>query len=316
MGEDNKLNLPAIRKAVGVVGKTTGKTVSKLDLDRKTSISNILKTDAASVQKDILQSEKGLDLVLVGDLTTSMTQYHQLLKDKFKELCTSLFSMIENLKIGIIFYLDHDIGLPYLTTVSKLTNNVEQLVQFIEMTPVLHTGNSTDDEAAEDAFNDIVNLNWREIGSRSVVLFGDGRAHEPEGCPKHYSYFELARLMYQKSIIVNSVYCGHTGFSNEHLMGLRNVNIGDFSTRIANPSDAEFFSWIANVTGGMIIGVERIEDLVDIIMAAAAKDSGHLDDLEEKLKVTAPNKLRLIDIARKAEQRKRLGGNSDRKMLE
>ena len=94
------------------------------------------------------------------------------------------------------------------------------------------------------------------------------------------------------------------------------MDIGDFSIKISNPSDPEFFSWIANVTGGMVIGVERIDDLVDIIMAAAAKDSGHLDDLEEKLKTSAPNKLKLIEIAKKAEQRKKLGDNSSRKLLE
>ncbi|GBU27911.1 hypothetical protein R84B8_01454 [Treponema sp. R8-4-B8] len=77
-------------------------------------------------------------------------------------------------------------------------------------------------------------------------------------------------------------------------------------------SDPEFFSWIANVTGGMVIGVERVDDLVDIIMAAAAKDSGHLDDLEEKLKKSAPNKLKLVEIAKKAEQRKFLGKNNQK----
>jgi hypothetical protein len=66
----------------------------------------------------------------------------------------------------------------------------------------------------------------------------------------------------------------------------------------------------------MVIGVEKIDDLVDIIMVAAAKDSGHLDDLEKKLKVTAPNKLKLIEIAKKADARRRLGGNSNKKMIE
>jgi hypothetical protein len=244
-----------------------------------------------------------------------MTSYHALLKSKFKELCNELFRMIENLRIGIIFYLDHDEGLPYLTTVSKLSRNVEELYQFIDKTPVLYSGNSTDDEAVEDAFNDILNLNWNEISSRSVVLFGDARSHEPEGCPYHYSYFELAKRMYQLNITVNSVFCRKGNYSNEHLQGLKNINIGDFSSRVSHLSDPEFFSWIANVTGGMIIGVEQIDDLVDIIMAAAAKDSGHLDDLEEKLKKSAPSKLKLIEIAKKAEQRKRIGADNDRKLL-
>jgi hypothetical protein len=313
--KENKLNLPAIRKTGEIANKRSTKTISKFDLNKKTSVASILENETPSIQKEILDSNKGLDLLLIGDLTTSMTSYHQLLKDKFKELCHTLFSMIDNLRIGIIFYLDHDDGLPYCTTVSKLSASIEQLVYFIENTPVLHSGNTTDDEAVEDALNDAININWREVGSRSVVLFGDARPHEPSICPKNYSYFDITKRMYQSNIIVNSVYC-RSGISNEELQRLRNVNIGDFSSRISNPSDPEFFSWIANVTGGMVIGVERVDDLVDIIMAAAAKDSGHLDELAEKIKKTAPNKLNLIDIAKMAEQRKRLGGNNSRKLLE
>jgi hypothetical protein len=314
-GKDNKLNLPAIRKTGEIVGKQPTKSISKFDLDKKAQVASIIKSERSSIAKEIFDREKGLDLVLIGDLTTSMTAYHQLLKDKFKELCHKLFSMIENLKIGIIFYLDHDIGLPYCTTVSKLSSNIEQLVYFIEKTPVLHSGNSTDDEAVEDALYDAININWREIGSRSVVLFGDARPHEPSGCPNNYSYFDITKRMYQSKITVNSVYCGGgMAYSDEQLQHLKNVDIGDFSSRISNPSDSEFFSWIANVTGGMVIGVEKVDDLMDIIMAAAAKDSGHLDDLEEKLKTSAPNKLKLIEIAKKAEQRKSLGGNN-RKLL-
>jgi hypothetical protein len=316
--KENKLNLPAIRKTGAVTGtdKHPAKTISKLDLSKKTAVASVLKTESSSVEKDILASKKGLDLVLVGDLTASMTAYHQLLKDKFRELCGILFSMIENLKIGIIFYLDHDYGLPYITTVCPLSHNIEELYHFIDKTPVLHSANSTYDEAMEDAFNDIVHLNWNEVGSRSVVLFGDACPHEPEECPKGYSYFDLAKRMYQKKVVVNSVFCGRKCCSDEQLQQLTNTNVGDFSKVVSRLDEPDFFSWIANVTGGMVIGVEKIDDLVDIIMAAAAKDSGHLDDLESTLKKTAPNKLKLIEIAKKAEQRKRLGGNSDRKLLQ
>jgi hypothetical protein len=261
-----------------------------------------------------LKSESGLDLVLVGDLTGSMTHYHRLLKDKFKELCSELFAMIPNMRIGIVFYLDYDRHLPYVTKVSKLSKDIEQLYYFIESTPVAHDGNSTFDEAVESAFNDVVNMNWREVGSKSIVLFGDAQPHEPEENPNRLSYFELTKRMYQNKVVVNSVYCGNDYGSDEILQKLENVNVGDFSTRVARLGHPNFFSWVANVTGGMVLGIRNIEDLVDIIKASAAKDSGHLDDLEKKMKTTSPSKLKLIEIARKAEQRRRLGGD-ERKML-
>lgn len=315
MSEEKKgLNLPAIKKGGDLAKQPAKKNVSSLDLSKKSAVSSILKSETSSIQKDILNSESGLDLVLVGDLTTSMTEYHKLLKDKFKELCKELFSMIPNLRIGIIFYLDYDRHLPYVTRISKLSKDVEQLYHFIESTPVSHDGNNTFDEAVEEAFNDIVGLNWREVGTKSVVLFGDAQPHEPEECPNRHSYFELTKRMYQSKIVVNSVYCGQYYDSDETLQKLENTNVGDFSTRVARLGHPNFFSWVANVTGGMVLGIRNIEDLVDIIKASAAKDSGHLDDLEKKMKTTSPSKLKLIEVARKAEQRRRLGG-SDRLRL-
>jgi hypothetical protein len=312
--KSNGLNLPAIKKNDGLVSKPN-KTIVPLNLSKKTTINAILNTSANSIQKEILEAEKGLDLVLVGDLTASMTSYHRLLKDKFKLLCVELFSLIKNLRIAIVFYQDHDAHLPYLTTVSKLTSDVEKLNYFIEYTPVSVGGNSTIDEAVEDAFNDILNLNWKEIGNRSVVLFGDAQPHEPEECPNRFSYFDLTKKMYENNITVNSVYCGEDYSGDEQLQRLKNVKVGDFSERISRIGHANFFSWVANVTGGMILGIENIEDLVDIILASAAKDSGNLDDLEEKMKKTSPTKLKLIEIARKAEQRKGLGNGSQNKRL-
>jgi hypothetical protein len=150
----------------------------------------------------------------------------------------------------------------------------------------------------EDAFNDIVNLNWREVGSRSIVLFGDAQPHEPEENKHHYNYFELTKRMFQNKIVVNSVYCGNEGYSDEQLQRLTNVDVGNFSERVSRLGHPNFFSWVANVTGGMVLGVQNIEDLVDIIKASAAKDSGHLDELEKNMKATSPNKLKLIDNTR------------------
>ncbi|MBL0049699.1 MAG: VWA domain-containing protein [Bacteroidetes bacterium] len=170
----NGLNLPAIQKGVGL-SKDVKKEISSLDLTKKSEVNRILNSESPSIQKKILQEESGLDLVLVGDLTASMHVYHKLLKDNFKLLCKDLFALIPNMRIGIIFYLDHDSHLPYVTRVSKLSKDIEQLYHFIETTPVSTDGNSTFDEAVEDAFNDVVSLNWREVGSRSVVLFGDAQ---------------------------------------------------------------------------------------------------------------------------------------------
>jgi len=312
MSEEKKgLNLPAIKKGGDLAKQPAKKTISTLDLNKKSSVSSILKSETFSIQKDILKSESGLDLVLVGDLTGSMQHYHSLLKRKFVDLCNELFPLIENLKIGIIFYLDHGSGDPYITRVQKLTTNVQELIQFINATSTGHGGDA--DEAVEDALHDLLqNMNWKESNSHSVVIFGDASPHPVNNCPHRHDFFNLTKSLYQKRITINSVYCEH--YNQQELQQLENVNVGDFSRKLSYLNPPNFFSWIANVTGGMVMGIESIDDLVDIIKASAAKDSGHLDDLEKKMKTTSPSKLKLIEVARKAEQRRRLGG-SDRLRL-
>lgn len=307
---DKGLNLPLIKRGNGL-RVTQKKEISTLDLNRKKSVTTILKSEPTSILKDVLKVEKGLDLVLVGDLTGSMHHYHSLLKRKFTELCNELFPLIQNLKIGIIFYLDHGSGDPYVTRVQKLTTSIQELNHFINITP---TGDGGDaDEAVEDALNDLKqNMNWKESNSHSVVIFGDASPHPSNRCPHQYDFFNLTRDIYQKGVTINSVYCAN--IRQEDLQKLENVNVGDFSSKLPYLAPPNFFSWIANVTGGMVIGIENIEDLVDIIKASAAKDSGHLDDLEKEMKSNSPSKLKLIEVARKAQHRKNLGGD-ERKLL-
>ncbi len=132
-------------------------------------------------------------LILMGDLTSSMQAYHTILKTKFKEICTTLFQLIPNLCIGIIFYLDHESGSPYITKVQQLTINIEQLQSFID-TPVDGCGYGRDaDEAVEDALHDVFVMNWREINTHSIVLFGDAGLHELNICPHQHDYFEIAK---------------------------------------------------------------------------------------------------------------------------
>lgn len=314
MSDDKKLNLPALKRTGQVSVRPTAGKIKPLDLSKSAAVSQAMESQK-TVQEEVARSEQGLDLVLVGDLTASMKEYHTLLKKKFSALCAELFPMIKNLKIGIVFYLDHDSGLPYVTRIKELSQDVTELQNFIKETPVLHSGNSTNDEAMECAFHDVVNINWREGGSRSVVLFGDARPHEPIDCPLHRDYFDLTQKMYNKNIVVNSVFCGGKSYSDEGLQKLEDTEVGDFSKRVANLYDPNFFSWVANVTGGMVIGIEQIDDLINIIKAVAAKEAGKLDELEKNLKSRDPRMLKLIPIAKKAAERRNIAMVEKAKLL-
>lgn len=280
----NKLNLPSLKKpSGGIVKKSDSKPIKPLDLEtikKKAEVSKIIKQDSIKKQMNQKRQEnKGLDLVLIGDLTGSMYAYHDVLKKKFNEICKVMFQIIPNLRIGIIFYLDHGSGDVYVTKPQQLTVNIENLQNFIDSTPDGSGGDA--DEAVEDALNDALNMNWNEINTRSIVLFGDARAHEPNECNSGYDYFELTKKLYDKKVTINTVFCGRSR-DYKSISDLYDVDIGDFSKRVSRLDDDKFFSWIANVTGGVSIGVEQIDDIVDIIKAMAAKDAGKIDELEEE----------------------------------
>ncbi|WP_157146865.1 vWA domain-containing protein [Brachyspira pilosicoli] len=283
MSEENKI--PALRKGnVSINNKNNLNKIKPVDTS-KSKISKILKEDSIEKQmNDEIKRKKGLDLVLVGDLTGSMSAYREKLRSKFMELSKTLFQIIDNLRIGIIFYLDHGSGDPYITKVHELSVNVASLLNFINNVPNGHGGDAN--EAVEDALNDVYNINWSQINSKSIVLFGDACPHEPNECIHKYDYFELTKKLYQKQVTINTVFCntGYGGYGK--VSSAYKIEIGDFSKRVSRLREDEFFSWIANVTGGIAIGVEQIEDIVDIIQAMAAKDAGKMDEYEEEIKKT------------------------------
>ncbi len=301
------INLPALAQT------KHSPALTSLNLVQKSAAAKII-TESSSGKRTPLSEQvqkkyAGLDLILCGDLTGSMSAYHTLLKCKMKELCQNLFGLITNLKIGIIFYLDHGSGDPYITTVCQPTTNTQKLISFIEDTPTGYGGD--EDEAVEDALHDILEtISWRAGHHRSVVLFGDASCHPVSQCPYQHDFFTITRKLYEKQVTLNTVYCSDCA----DLQSVKPAAYGDFSEHFEYLHSQSFFSWLANVTGGMAISVSRIDELTDIILAAAAKDAGRLDELEKRF-AKEPARLKLIAVAKKAESRK-LEAMSHRLMIE
>ncbi|WP_028329199.1 VWA domain-containing protein [Brachyspira alvinipulli] len=273
MSEKKKLIIPELKK--GNLSINTNSKLKPVNLN-KPNISKIF-DEESSIKKEIERNTK-FDLLLIGDLTGSMEMYREVLKQKFKEISKTLFKLIDNLSIGIIFYLDHGCGDPYITKVHKLSKDINSLFNFIKDTPNGYGGD--EDEAVEDALNDALNINWNNESIKSIVLFGDARPHQPSECPYKLDYFKIVEKLYKNKITVNTVYCKDV----DDVENLYKADIGDFSKRVSNLNNGEFFSWTANVTGGIAIGINNIDDIVDIIQAMAAKDAGKIDELEKEVK--------------------------------
>lgn len=294
---NKELILPTIKKGGALAAiKSVSHKIATLDLSRKTSVTKTLTEKAPSLQEQMQKKYQGLDLMLVGDLTGSMSRYYVLLKRKFHEISEKLFPLIQNLRIGIIFYLDHGSGDPYVTKICQPTNSLQEIKTFIDTTCTGYGGDS--DEAVEDALNDLLqNVEWHNAHNRSVVLFGDAKCHAQEQCPSQYDFFEITKALFNKQTTINTVFCGSGSIQNMSL-----VEIGDFTKLFRLDDDAEFFAWLANITGGMAITIEKVDDLLDIILTAAAKDGGKLEEFAKTIS-REPQKLKLIEMAKKAEIR-------------
>ena len=146
--------MPSLKKpSGGIVKKSDSKPIKPLDLEtikKKAEVSKIVKQDSIKKQMNQKRQEnKGLDLVLIGDFTDSMSEYRETLRKKFKELCQVLIKIIPNLRIGIVFYLDHGAyphyfqpnRNPYITKIHKISVDIESLANFIDSTPI---GNGID----------------------------------------------------------------------------------------------------------------------------------------------------------------------------
>ncbi|WP_297245022.1 VWA domain-containing protein [uncultured Brachyspira sp.] len=306
MSDKKKLIIPELKK--GNLSINTNNKLKSVNLNRP-NISKIF-GEENSIKKEIEKST-AFDLLLIGDLTGSMEMYREVLKNKFKEISKTLFKLINNLRIGIIFYLDHGSGDPYVTKIHELSKDTNSLFDFIKNTPNGHGGD--EDEAVEDALNDALNINWNQKGIKSIVLFGDAKPHQPHECPEKLDYFKIVEKLYKNKITVNTVYCADI----DDVENLYKADIGDFSKRTNNLNNGEFFSWAANVTGGIAIGINNIDDIVDIIQAMAAKDAGKIDELEKEVKnntasIKIPVLKKIKEQSIKIEEKKKILGISNK----
>ena len=126
--------------------KQEANRIPSLDLKKNLEQKKIIQRKEANLLNQFQDKRKGsLDLVLIGDLTGSMGRYHSLLKKEFTTLSHELFKIIPDLQIGIIFYLDHGSGDPYITKVHKISSDIQSIESFISKTP---TGSGGDEKEA------------------------------------------------------------------------------------------------------------------------------------------------------------------------
>lgn len=138
-------------------------------------------TTKKSTTKTKFKEDECLDVVIAFDTTGSMSSYISSVRKHAKEVVTDLFKNTPNLKMKIVAFGDYcdmasstKFGIAYQE--SKLTNDVDSLINFIDTAKNTNGGDS--DEFYELVIKKITEETpWRK-GKKSVLLIADSNPHE------------------------------------------------------------------------------------------------------------------------------------------
>lgn len=118
-----------------------------------------------------------VDVYLGFDTTGSMFPALAEVRRKAVEFVKTLFTSVDNLRIGIVANGDYcDAGETYVTKHHTLTNDKESLISFIET--VSRTGGGDSDECYEKVLEQVASVNWRPEATKAFVLIADADPHE------------------------------------------------------------------------------------------------------------------------------------------
>ncbi|MCA9175951.1 MAG: VWA domain-containing protein [Planctomycetales bacterium] len=119
----------------------------------------------------------GLDVVIAFDSTSSMSGEINQVKSQIERIGKSLLKLVPQARIGLCTYRDH--GDAYLVRGVPLTNNVQQLVEFLN--DIRAGGGGDGPEAVEAGIAWAMDNNEFRSRARKVILvFGDAPPHDED----------------------------------------------------------------------------------------------------------------------------------------
>jgi len=143
------------------------------------------------------------------------------------------------------------------------TTELRRIEQQLEK---VHQGGGGDGKCAlEDVFRFLnTEAEWATYAKKILVVIGDMPPHgvldAVSVCPNEIDYrAEVARFK-EKRITVYTVYC----HDEQDLASQQGQRI------------AEFYRWLAEETGGKTLTLANVDDLVQVLIGACLKETGHL----------------------------------------
>ncbi|HIE29766.1 TPA: VWA domain-containing protein [Candidatus Poribacteria bacterium] len=162
---------------------------------------------------EILEKLRRLDIALVMDVTTSMSACLKEAKSKLVDLIVSISQTVlaPRVALSLVTYTDHDVWrAPPSEVVCPLTDNLD-LIQKSLSRLKLRWGGQTFPEAVADGLAAAVNLSWREVSHRLLVLVGDAPPRGDTQCVSGLNMQMLVKKIKEQRVIVLAVGCPGPG---------------------------------------------------------------------------------------------------------
>ncbi|GAM22786.1 hypothetical protein SAMD00019534_059610 [Acytostelium subglobosum LB1] len=184
-----------------------------------------------------------VEVVFCFDTTGSMSSIIKNVRTQVKNTVTRLMRDIPNIRIGIMGLGDYCDKKDVLTTLD-LTQNVEDLVSFINKVPDTNGGDSP--EAYEYALYRAKELSWSTHTSKAFVMIGDANPHPP-------SYTDLKINWFKEC-------------DDLHNMGIKVYGVKALGRCV-------FYDEIAERTGGICITFNKFNLITEMFLAICYREA-------------------------------------------
>ena len=210
------------------------------------------------------------------DTTGSMFRWFDEAKRAIGRIASEVWQRQKGFRLAFVPYKNHrDEGCfdghhPFSST--GFTNELERIDQ--RLASVRREGGGNDGLCAlEDVFHFLnTDADWPRLAKKMLVVIGDMPPHglldAVSVCPNEFDYRVEVEKFKEKKIPVYPVYC----HDENNLVSARSNKV------------AEFYRWLAAETGGKCLPLADIDDLVQVLIGACLKETGHLPDYVAQLR--------------------------------
>lgn len=219
-----------------------------------------------------------LQLVVMADITGSMYKYFDEVRQKFAEIVAAVKKEVPRSQFAVFAYRNHGDEDRYdqIFYASPLSSDEEAVAKFIR--DIKRGGGGSDAlTCMEDCLREANGLTWQSKAQKAIVIVGDMPPHgvldSLDKCYRGIDYRAEISALKNNGVRIYPVFCGD------------------------NQRVKDFYQSMAVQTGGRLMDLAHIGEIVTLLVAVCMKETGKLDKFLADLraqKQLSPGQERII----------------------